>query len=1277
MEEKENKDGKKEKVKVNINNQELLTDIGEEVKDAYLSYAMSVIIGRALPDVRDGLKPVHRRVLYAMSRLGNTSDKPYKKSARIVGETLGKYHPHGDAAVYDTIVRMAQDFSCRYPLVDGQGNFGSVDGDAPAAMRYCVTGDTLLLSDKGIIPIGEISNEKECDIDLKVLNYEGKKKKAVKFFNSGQHKTIKITTEQGYELRGTYNHPVFCWEVNKFGVPGFTWKLLEDIKENDYVLLSRGASLFSSEDLDLTKYTPNNKRYKEVGLPRRMNKDLAFLLGALVSEGSFHQRQILFNNQDLDFYKKIKNIIKKQFKGIKLYEREIKGDCRELSIYQQQVVEFLKNIGLEDTASEDKTIPFSILLSKKDTIREFLKGLFEGDGSIIVHKDKRHEGKVIELVYNSKSQELIRQLKILLLNFGIVTTFPYQDKRSDCYKLLISGVENIKGFKEEIGFPSSRKQERLLEIDSINANRMSKTDFIPFLSTYLRKNYKNEFIKKHNFDRYNNLKRYKDELIEYLQENDKKLIEWLLEHNIFFNKIRKIEELEEKNVYSIRVDSQCHSFVANGFINHNTEIRMSRIAEELLADINKETVNFVPNFDNSLEEPEVLPAKIPNLLINGASGIAVGMATNIPPHNLGEIVDGIALMIDEPEASIEQLMKVIKGPDFPTGGIICGTEGIRSAYRTGKGSIKLQARVVTEGLTEDHQEARNNPRLIIKELPYQVNKADLVEEIANLVRDKKIPEITGLRDESDRKGMRVVIELRKNSNVDIVLNKLYKHTKMSIFFGINMVAIDHGRPRTLNLREMIECFLEHRKEVVEKRTRYDLKRAKERAHILEGLKIALSNIDEVVQIIKKSKNVEIAHQELKNRFGLSDIQAQAILNMKLQRLTSLETEKISEEYLELIKRIAYLEEILQNEKKMMLLIKEELLELKEKYGDERRTIIIEDVGEYSVEDFIAEEDIVITYTQDGYLKRLPLSTYRSQKRGGKGKIGMTTKAEDLVDQLLVTTNLHDILFFTNKGNVYKRRAYQIPEGERTSRGVAIVNLLGIDRDEQVTTLIPIESKELAESKEDEGQKYLFMATKKGKIKKVPLSSFSNLRNMGIIALRLLPEDELVGVRLAEGGEEVILTSHQGKSIRFAGDLIRPLGRSALGIKGMTFSSSDYLISIDLVEPNFQEDLLLVTEEGYAKRTSLEDFRKFKRPGGRGTTSIKLTEEKGAVLAARIVEEEDDIILISQQGIVIRVPVKEIPRTGRYSQGVKLMELATGDKVASVALVPIETKNLDL
>ncbi len=816
-----------------IKPQELPTDITDEIKTAYLNYAMSVIVGRAIPDVRDGLKPVHRRVLYSMYKLGNTQDRPYKKSARIVGDTLGKYHPHGDMAVYDTIVRMAQDFSYRYPLVDGQGNFGSIDGDSAAAMRY-------------------------------------------------------------------------------------------------------------------------------------------------------------------------------------------------------------------------------------------------------------------------------------------------------------------------------------------------------------------------------------------------------------------------------------------------TEVRMSSLAQELLSDIKKDTVDFSPNFDNSLEEPTVLPAPVPQLLVNGSSGIAVGMATNIPPHNLGEVIDASVLLIDQPEAGIKEIMKVLPGPDFPTGASIYGLSGIQEAYQTGKGIITLKARIITENFEKKNKIAA--PTLVVKELPYQVNKASLVENIASLVHDKKITEITALRDESDRNGMRIVIELRRNSNVNVVLNKLYKHTKLQTSFGINLLAIVDGKPKLLNLREALVSFLAHRKVVVERRSRFELKQARERAHILEGLKIALTNIDEVVQIIKKSKNVESAHQGLRNRFKLSDKQAQAILDMRLQKLTSLETRKLEEEYLELIKRIAYLQDILDNERKLMLTIKDELLELKKKYTDNRLTQIVKEEKELELEDFIAEEDIVITYTKDGYLKRLPLNTYRKQRRGGRGIIGMGVKKEDLVDNLYITTNLHDILFFSNKGTVYRRKAYQIPEGGRTSRGIAVVNLLGTQKDERITTVIPIRGEEFSKSRED-NQWFLYMATKYGKVKKTPLDTFSNLRNKEIIAISLNPGDELIRVRLASGTDNVILSTRKGKSTFFSGKNIRSMGRTAMGCRGMILSKDDYLLDISMVKPDSDEALLMITENGSGKRTPVKYYRLAKGRGCKGVKSIRPSEERGEVISVKIVSEWDELVIISQKGIIIRVPVKEISRTGRNSMGVKVMNLDKDDKVASVATVP--------
>ncbi|MBU4284448.1 MAG: hypothetical protein KJ968_05035, partial [Nanoarchaeota archaeon] len=667
--------------------------IADEMKESYISYSMSVIVGRALPDARDGLKPVHRRVLYTMYETGLFHNKPFRKSANVVGNCMAKYHPHGDAAIYDTLVRMAQDFSLRYPLVQGHGNFGSVDGDSAAAMRYCITGDSLILTDKGILNIKEVSDKKEAKINMKILSFNNKKNTASKFFNSGKHNIIALQTNLGYTIKGSYNHPIMCWTL-KNKVPQIQWKFLEEIKESDIVLLNRNSSLFAKKDLILTEFKPKyNKRTKKIKLPSKMNKELAFLLGALVSEGSFHQNKILFNNSDMQFYNYVKNIIYDQFEGTQLYESKIAGGCLGLDLYHKQAVDFLKNIGLKDTKSDKKEIPFSVLQSSKKIISSFLNGLFEGDGSVIYKTDKRHNGKSIELTYNSNSNTLIKQLKILLLNFGIVTTSPYKDKRNGCYKLIISGCSSIKKFKDEINFFSERKKEIISKINSINSNRMSKTDFIPHLNNYLRNKYKTQFIIKNNFDRYNNLEKNYSRLIAIVDNKDKKIIDMLLNQNYLFDKVKIIQKLNKKDeVFSVKVNSKCHSFISNGFINHNTEARLPRLAEEMLEDIDKETVKFQPNFDDSAKEPVVLPSKLPNLLINGSSGIAVGMATNMPPHNLVEVADGIIKVIDNPDTTVDELLSIIKGPDFPTGALICGRAGIINAYHTGRGKIVIRSK---------------------------------------------------------------------------------------------------------------------------------------------------------------------------------------------------------------------------------------------------------------------------------------------------------------------------------------------------------------------------------------------------------------------------------------------------------------------------------------------------------------------------------------------------------------------------------------------------------
>jgi DNA gyrase subunit A len=794
--------------------------IEDEMKRSYIDYAMSVIIGRALPDVRDGLKPVHRRILYAMQDMGLSSTRPYKKSARIVGEVLGKYHPHGDTSVYDALVRMVQDFSLRYPLIDGQGNFGSVDGDAAAAMRY-------------------------------------------------------------------------------------------------------------------------------------------------------------------------------------------------------------------------------------------------------------------------------------------------------------------------------------------------------------------------------------------------------------------------------------------------TEARLHKISDELLADIDKETVDFVPNFDESLEEPSILPAKLPNLLLNGSSGIAVGMATNIPPHNLGEVVDATVTLIDNPEAELAELMKAIKGPDFPTAGFILGQKGILDAYETGRGIIRIRARAAIE-------EDGKRTRIIVTELPFQVNKARLIEAIAALVRHKKMEGISDLRDESDRDGMRVVIELKTNSVPEIVLNQLYKHTQMETTFGVINLSIVDGEPKVLSLKDTISEYIRHRKVVVTRRAQFDLKKAEARAHILEGLRTALDNIDAVIKLIKASKSPDKAQAGLMSKFKLTEIQAKAILEMRLQRLTALESEKIDTELAELKKKIEWLKKVLGSEAEIIKIIKEELLGLKEKYADERRTEIIEYEGEIGIEDLIAEEEMIVTITASGYIKRLPVSVYRKQRRGGKGVIGMETKEEDAISDIFIASTHDYMLFFSSIGKVHWLKVYEIPQAGRYSKGKAIVNLLPVEEGERITANIPI--------KEFDDEHYLFMTTKNGTVKKTSLEAFSNPRRGGIKAIKLAKGNELVEVNLTNGSDEVMLASRYGKAIRFKERDVRPMGRTASGVRGIRLREKDEVVGMAI--PKEDVTLLAVTENGFGKRTKHEDYPIHKR-GGKGVINIIPSVRNGPVIGMLGVTKDNELMMTSAEGVVIRSPVKGISVIGRNTQGVTLMKLAKGDKVAAIAKVIIE------
>ena len=800
-----------------IRQQIIPVDIEKEMGQSYVDYAMSVIVGRALPDVRDGLKPVHRRVLYAMHDMGNTWNNAYRKSARVVGDVIGKYHPHGDAAAYDAIVRLAQDFSMRYCLVDGQGNFGSVDGDPPAAMRY-------------------------------------------------------------------------------------------------------------------------------------------------------------------------------------------------------------------------------------------------------------------------------------------------------------------------------------------------------------------------------------------------------------------------------------------------TEIRMARIAQELLSDIEKETVDFLPNYDDSLEEPSVLPSRLPNLLINGASGIAVGMATNIPPHNLGEVIDGLAALVERPDLTIDELMEYIPGPDFPTGGFIHGREGISQGYKTGRGSVQIRARVSTETVKRTGKE-----QIIVSEIPYMVNKTRLLEQIAQLVNDKKVEGIADLRDESDRDGMRIVVELKRDAIAEITVNALYKHTSLQESFGVNMLAIIEGRPKLLNLKEILQAFLGHRRETILRRTAYDLRKAEERLHILEGLKIALDNLDAVIALVRESRDPRSAREGLMGGFGLSEAQAQAILEMRLQRLTGLERDKIVEEHRATLAAIAELCAILADPKKVDALVVEELREVKEAYGDERRSAIVDKAEEISIEDLIVDEDMVVTVSHEGYIKRNPVTLYRAQHRGGKGKVGTTTREEDFVEYVFVASTHSHILFFTTVGKVYRVKVHELPQASRSARGRPVVNLLQLQDKEKVSAFLPV--------REFQEGRYVVFATQNGLVKKTALMAYSNPRSSGIRAIALEENDSLIGVRLTDGDQEILLSTVDGQAIRFKEEQVRATGRGTLGVIGIRLEQDDQVVSMEVLRPG--ASLLTVSDNGMGKRTATDEYRLQGR-GGRGLITMKTTDRTGRVVGVQQVVDEDQLMLITDGGKIIRLRVADIRIIGRNTQGVRLIDLDNGERVVSLA-----------
>ena len=1214
-------------------------EISEELRQSYLDYAMSVIVSRALPDARDGLKPVQRRLLFAMKELGLWSNAKFTKCANIVGNTLAKYHPHGDTACYDALARMAQDFSLRYPLIWGQGNFGSIDGDPPAAYRYCLTGDALVATGEGLQRIDAIS-EKE-DINIKVLSKDGQVNSALKWFDSGEHPILKITTHKGYSVKGTHNHPILTLQQNLSGKPIFAWKILEQILENDFVVIDRSENtLWSQKEVGVKKYYPEikSKKTKIRILPKTLNKDLAFLLGALISEGFISDRKIEFCNTDGVWIEEFEKKWKKVFPDSKLHKflRKPnsfgKKEYARLECHCIYTLEFLRNIGLLSVKSAFKTIPATILQSPKNVVTEFLKAYFEGDGGT-ASGEKR-----FDLFCCSSGSKILQQIQTMLLRFGIDSSHRF-DKSRNLYGLFVRGQSNLIKFQQEIGFISERKIKKLKNYLSRNNKEFSKTDYIPFLSSYIRNIVKyrdNDFAGKHNFDRYNLLEKNASR-IAMLVENKISLnpvfffSSFLLNHYLF-EKVSKIETLPAQKVYSLRVDSECHSFVANGFINHNTEAKLTKIAEEVLIDIDKETVDFIPNYDNTKKEPVVLPSNVPTLLLNGSFGIAVGMTTNIPPHNLGEIVDAASKILDNPKITTAELLKTIKGPDFPTGGIVYGGKSLLKCYEEGRGGV------VVRGKTSIEEGKRGGENIIITEMPWQTNKSELVKQIAMLSIEKIIPEIKDVRDESNRVGVRVVIETKDGNNGNI-LEKLYKLTDLQKNYHYNLFALENGiQPKQFSLKDLLADWIKHRKEVVYRRTKFELERANERAHILEGLEKALANIDEVINLIKKSKNKEEAKTNLIKRFKISDRQADAILELPLRTLTTLERDRILKELEEKKKLSKHLQEILSSSKKIEEVIRKELYEIKEKFGDKRRTEIISaEIEEKS--DAIEEKDVVLFINQKGLAKIFDIDTSVEKIIKDKENSGS-----------IFFTNTADKLWVVSKNG----KIFQVPINNFYFDTKYLESQILLDKDDSIIkTFIPKST-----------DKYLFIVTKLGFGKKLEIELAQSQKRTGTQIAKLLKskaferrkinevnfsskDDEICDV-ISYSKNNFLIFTENGSVLAFK-DNIPLQGRAAKGVRVIKLKN-DNVFSLGVFEG---DSILMAFSKGFWKNILAEEL-KLQNRGGVGVRVFDSNKEKlGTLIFANSILKDKTIFAVGNK--VSKIIPSNLKIQKRIHQPQKLTE----------------------
>ena len=1180
-------------------------DIQQEMQRSYIDYAMSVIVGRALPEVRDGLKPVHRRVLYAMFDSGFRPDRSHAKSARSVAETMGNYHPHGDASIYDTLVRMAQPWSLRYPLVDGQGNFGSPGNDPPAAMRYCLTRDALVRLPFGqSVRIGDVVADARPNsdkaVELKVLDRHGNPVVADRLFHSGEHETYTVRTAEGYEVTGTSNHPLLCL-VNIGGVPTLLWKLIDEIRPADYVVLQRTPPV-------------------EFGPAYWHSTMEALLLGAFISEGFVSERCAGFANLD-----------------------------RVATLKQSRLWE------LVGCRSAHKYVPEWLWHAPAAVKRAFLRALFEGDGSC-----SALPRNMIQVSYSTRSEQLAKDVQQMLLEFGVVSKRCRHAVGE--HKVVITNRAQAQLFSAQVGFGGTKQAKLTKLLGALPPCAGMDADHVPGLAAFIRRHAggswaDRDWLNRHNLDRIQRWRTRGAEILAHIADPDVRSIATdLTDGRFYYARVASVTEAGVQPVYSLRVDTEDHAFIANGFVSHNTEARLTPLAMEMLREIDEETVDFIPNYDGRVQEPTVLPSRFPNLLANGSGGIAVGMATNIPPHNLRELAEAVVWCLEnfeaDEEATLSAVMERVKGPDFPTSGLIVGSQGIADAYQTGRGSIRMR------GVVEVEEDSRGRTGLVITELPYQVNHDNFITSIAEQVRDGKLAGIANIEDQSsDRVGLRIVIELKRDAVAKVVLNNLYKHTQLQTSFGANMLAIIDGVPRTLRLDQLIRHYVDHQLDVIVRRTTYRLRKANERAHILRGLVKALDALDEVIALIRASETVDVARAGLIELLDIDDIQAQAILDMQLRRLAALERQRIIDDLAKIEAEIADLEDILAKPERQRGIVRDELGEIVEKYGDDRRTRIIAADGDVNDEDLIAREDVVVTITETGYAKRTKTDLYRSQKRGGKGVQGAGLKQDDIVRHFFVCSTHDWILFFTSQGRVYRAKAYDLPEASRTARGQHVANLLAFQPEERIAQVIQIRGYEDAP--------YLVLATRNGLVKKTALTDFDSNRSGGIVAINLRDGDELVGAVLCSAEDDLLLVSANGQSIRFSAtdEALRPMGRATSGVQGMRFNADDYLLSLNVVrEGTF---LLVATSGGYAKRTAIEEYTTQGR-GGKGILTIQYDTRRGKLVGALIVDDDSEVYAITSGGGVIRTAARQVRKAGRQTKGVRLMNLGEGDTLLAIA-----------